>query len=195
MPESENRPTKILRIAVVPVVPSSASPEEVNTKLVRKDKFHYGRPLRPESTPLALLDEVFGQFAEDIQTYTPTEADNQLASDLQKAMVELHNDEKIRAAEFRKIWETHMPSISLEAAKIGNSDYITDGHFRVGRFCVFITEGKNELSGTHKSDLLLQAGMYYLEIFKEFVPDMQDRFPCLIAYYAGTKLRNSKVFL
>lgn len=154
----------------------------MNRELVKKENFDYGRPIRPESIPLALLHEVFGQFMEDVKTYKPTRADNKFMEDLRGNMVQLYDDEQSRTTAFRTLFEQNIPGFRLDAAMVGGG-YISDGHYRLGDFHLVFTEGKNELDGM-STDPLLQAAMYYIQGL-EARKELPDPFPCLLIYYAG----------
>lgn len=147
----------------------------------------YGRPPRQQSLPLPLLCEAFGQFIDDMQTYTPTKEDNDFASRVREEMLKVHHVEGIYAEEFRQLWNAHVPDFQIHP---GGSAYNTNGHVRMGRFCLLITEGKRELDGM-RSDPLLQLSMYYIRGLHETRRGLGDKneiqylFPCLLIYYAG----------
>jgi hypothetical protein len=178
----ESKPPAVKRILPKALLPSSATPGLIRDGL--GDDFDFGRPHRPESIPLALLHDVFGQFMEDVQTCIPTTADNQFASKLCQMMIQVYQEESSRAAEFRTIWEEFIEA-QLDASVI--SEYRTGAHYRIGRFHAVITVGKRELHYM-KADPLVQAAMYYLKSL-EPLKSLNDRFPCLIVYYAGMNFK------
>jgi hypothetical protein len=146
------------------------------------DDVDFGRPQRPESIPLALLHEVFGQFMEDVKTCVPNATDNQFARSLRERMTQVRPTEFERTWTFRALWGGYLDA-PLESNKIQDVVYCTNSRLRIGPFSGVVTEGKGEIYGV-ATDPLVQAGMHYLQAL-EPVKHLNDRFPCLIIYYAG----------
>ena len=172
------------RILPEPVEPSTADYAKVHKRL--GSGFQDDRSLSHEAIPLALFDPIFGQFADDVRDYQPTESENRFAINLRRSMAPYYDNEQDRIIAFRDAWRGIQDGEIIERMDITNSDYTTSGHYQIDDFCVLITQGKGELTGI-TSDPVLQASMCYIASLKPIrEKGLYDLCPCLIIYYVGT---------
>ncbi|PVF91820.1 hypothetical protein CPB86DRAFT_718713 [Serendipita vermifera] len=162
------------------IEPSSVTIQQIQGKY--GEDFDCGRPPNPESIPLALLHNVFGEFLEDVQSCTPNAKDNQIALELWEKMTQIYKDEATRAQELRDTWEKFLQP-PMEAASMGTSNYSPDGHLRMGNFVLAITVVEKELKRM-TTDPLIEATEFYLQGLQSFKTST-DLFPCLFIYSAG----------
>jgi hypothetical protein len=154
--------------------------------------YAFNRPPSTETIPLALLHKVFGQFVENVQTGTPTAADNALVCELRQVMSVVYDTEAELCHEFRRLLTNHL-NLQFEPARIGSTLHQSDRHLRYRGFIAAVIEGK--LLGKATCDPEVQACGYFITSIKQFYVDNKgdfpDLFPCFVIYFVGKILNQS----
>jgi hypothetical protein len=139
--------------------------------------------------PLALLHEIFEQFAENMQTYQPSATDEALVRDLRHVMPAEYETDEALCQEFRRALGTHYTEIQFEAAEIGSTKFKSDGHTGVGDFIFSMIEGTRGWQSRFSSfenmaltDAPVRPAKLKISLHKD---DLYEFFPCIIIYFVG----------
>ncbi|KAG8996878.1 hypothetical protein FRB94_007977 [Tulasnella sp. JGI-2019a] len=136
------------------------------------------RPPAATSTPVTLLDPVFGKFVDDCVNLKPTAEDHKIVHQLTHAMSDVYPNEHARAMRFRQILRD-VYDIDLSAGNLDPTRYESDGHARIGKHVYLLTEVKAEV-GVGGAEPYFQGGLYhheYVKIQRKNSPDPGLRFP------------------
>jgi len=173
-----------------PRAPSDqAKPSEFATVQNSDEYFSCSRPESKEhKVPLALLNEVFGQFIDDCKSIMLTSNDMATARDLKTKMGLFYtgkNGEDQRRDILNRVLGHY--GIPVRAGSIGASKYSTDGHIENFGHPSIISEVKSEMSGTTGGEPSLQALLYYHAFAHEYDlwKDVSNCHPCFVIFIAG----------
>ena len=149
--------------------------------------FIFHRPPRIDTIPLTLIDPIFAEFTDNVQSCTPTAEDFALVEDLTREMPRHWESERDQCCKFRQILKEHYSEVMLEPAEIGPTRYISDGHYQINGPLLVVCEG-NTWDGN--GDPAVQAAGYVLAgLRQKLLPtdwvEIQDPFPCVIIYIVG----------
>jgi hypothetical protein len=148
-----------------------------------------GRPREVEETiPVMLLHQAFGQFMDDIQTYTATEEDNNFIGKFAHVMSALYENEGQRLEAVSDVLDGYHIRLRLNR-KVHGTAYATDGDMSVDvhnrRHPFIIVEFKNETASSN-SEPYMQALMYYLQSTRTYAPTLSgSTLPCLLVAIFG----------
>ena len=149
--------------------------------------FIFHRPPRIDTIPLTLIDPIFAEFTDNVQSCTPTAEDFALVEDLTREMPRRWESERDQCCKFRQILRKHYLGVRLEAAEIGLTRYISNGHYQFNGPLLVVCEGK---TWDGNGDPAIQAAGYVLAglcqtlLATDWVK-IQDPFPCVIIYIVG----------
>ena len=126
-------------------------------------------------------------------TASTTPLDPQIACfvlGLATKMCKYYDHEAGRAQAFRDwIWERF--GIKLEAAKVADTPFATDGHASVGFYVYVNTVCKNEIGSTPTNPCLKSAIFYHHHTRYSITKLQNSRFPCLHIYYFHKEIHHS----
>jgi hypothetical protein len=178
--------TELERVAkrreIIDLLPSAGSDPatQKNIALRYGDKIVYNRPeSKPETIPIALLHEVFGEFLKDCQDHVPTQADNSFLATLRSTRLPTYDGPE-RTFLFMGALRHHITTL-----KGTFYPFFIDWRFRVKGHLMLIAKAQDEWTGLN-ADPLLHAFTQYITSLKSLQGDRHTgRLPCLIIYSVG----------
>jgi hypothetical protein len=166
--------------------PSAQAETRAFAAIQQGDTFYAcNRPqAREPQLPLTLLHPVFGTFVDNCKQLTLTASDYDCAKSLKNVMCAFYGDEGARRKKFLEELKNH--DIVAQAAHIGSTKCVTDGHVLVGDHPILIVEVKNEI-GWKGAEPSLQGFAYYDSFVREnrLWEDFSTIHPCFLLFVAG----------
>ena len=134
-----------------------------------------------------LLDEVFAKFDDDCRNIIPGAKAYRCAQLLKNQMSNFYDKEQDCTEALRLV--LGRMGFPIDPGKVGDTEYITDGHFACTFHPVIIVEVKNEI-GTGGADPFFQATEYYRHFiaYKGLWTFLDELFPCFIITVTGAKI-------
>ncbi|KAG5718504.1 hypothetical protein E4T56_gene15364 [Termitomyces sp. T112] len=140
------------------------------------------RPYETSNIPIALYERAFGIFRDRCKQPPSDKAMNCLIQ-LTQVGCEWYPVEALRREAIAKVFSKCL-GLQFHAEKIGDTEYVTDGHLAYSIIPAAIRECKNE-----NGSALFQAALYYVSFFKCALPVFGNRntcFPSILVVDSGS---------
>ncbi|KNZ82334.1 hypothetical protein J132_00149 [Termitomyces sp. J132] len=184
--EEDDTTTLVKRLKrVTDVAPSSLARPATFRNVVGEDKLiTVNRPYEPSTIPIALYERAFGIFRDRCKQPPSNKAMNCLVH-LTQVGCEWYPVEALRREAIAKVFSECL-GLQFHAEKIGDTEYVTDGHLAFKIIPAAIRKCKNE-----DGSAMFQAALYYVSFFMRALPDFGNRntcFPSILVVDSGSKL-------